>query len=135
MTLGRAVIGRLALRHSPQRLMAGAILVTIAGWAVTWTTTSAPVALAGLVVTGLGIAAHYPMGADIVLTAGTPALRDRAAGMMSICIGVAAGAGPFALGALADATSTHTAFLVVPALMVAALALLLATPRPAKATS
>jgi predicted MFS family arabinose efflux permease len=124
MTLGRVVVGRLALRQSPQRLLAGAVLLTIAGWAVTWTTTSAPVALAGLVTTGLGIAAHYPMGAELLLRAATPPLRDRAVGVMSIGIGVAAGAGPFVLGALADATSTHQAFLVVPGLMVAALALL-----------
>lgn len=124
MTLGRVVVGRLALRQSPQRLLAGAVLLTIAGWAVTWTTTSAPVALAGLVTTGLGIAAHYPMGAELLLRAATQPLRDRAVGVMSIGIGVAAGTGPFVLGALADATSTHQAFLVVPALMVAALALL-----------
>jgi predicted MFS family arabinose efflux permease len=52
---------------------------------------------------------------------------------MSVAIGCAAGGGPFLLGALADATSTHTAFLVVPGLMVAALVLLLVTPRPAPA--
>jgi predicted MFS family arabinose efflux permease len=127
MTAGRVVVGRLALRQSPQRLLAGAVLLTIAGWAVTWSTTSAPVALAGLVTTGLGIAAHYPMGAELLLRAATPPLRDRAVGVMSIGIGIAAGAGPFLLGALADATSTHQAFLVVPALMVAALVLLAAT--------
>jgi predicted MFS family arabinose efflux permease len=129
MTLGRLVVGRLALRHPPQRLMLAAILLTLAGWGVTWTTTAAPVALAGLLLTGLGIAGHYPMGAALVFAAGTPQLRDRVAGVMSVLIGCAAGGGPFLLGALADATSTHTAFLVVPALMVAALLLLVATPR------
>ena len=124
MTVGRVVVGRLALRQPPQRLLAGAVLLTIVGWAVTWSTTSAPVALAGLVTTGLGIAAHYPMGAELLIRAATPPLRDRAVGVMSIGIGIAAGTGPFVLGALADATSTHQAFLVVPALMVAALALL-----------
>jgi MFS family permease len=135
MTLGRLVVGRLALRYDPQRLMAGAIVLTLAGWAVTWTTTSAPVALAGLLLTGLGIAGHYPMGAALVFAAGTPPLRDRVAGTMSVMIGLAAGGGPFLLGALADATSTHTAFLVVPALMLAALALLVATPRRPAAPS
>jgi hypothetical protein len=67
------------------------------------------------------------MGADLLFTAATPQLRDRAAGVMSVGIAIAAGGGPFALGALADPTSTHQAFLVVPALMAAALALLLAT--------
>jgi len=129
MTLGRLVVGRLALRHPPRPLLAGAILLTVAGWAVTWTTTSAPVALAGLLLVGLGIAGHYPMGAELLFTAATRPLRDRAAGFMSVGIAIAAGAGPFALGALADATSTHTAFLVVPVLMAAALALLVLTTR------
>jgi predicted MFS family arabinose efflux permease len=124
MTLGRIVVGRLALHRPPQRLLAGAVVLTIGGWAMTWWTTSPPVALAGLVVTGLGIAAHYPMGAELLIRAATPPLRDRAIGVMSIGIGVAAGAGPFLLGALADATSTHQAFLVVPALMAGALGLL-----------
>jgi predicted MFS family arabinose efflux permease len=124
MTLGRVVVGRLALRQPPHRILAGAILLTLAGWAVTWTTTAPAVALAGLLLTGLGIAAQYPMGAELVFTAATSPLRDRAAGILSVGIAIAAGGGPFVLGALADATSTHTAFLVVPALMVAASGLL-----------
>ena len=64
---------------------------------------------------------------------GEPGLGDRVAGMLSIGIGLSSGAGPFALGALADATSTHTAFLVVPVLMAVALALLLLSPRTADA--
>jgi len=46
---------------------------------------------------------------------------------------VAAGGGPFALGAVADATSTHTAFVAVPLLVAAAsvaLVTALATGRP-----
>jgi cyanate permease len=64
------------------------------------------------------------MGAELLIRAATPPLRDRAVGVMSIGIGIAAGTGPFVLGALADATSTHQAFLVVPALMVGALGIL-----------
>jgi MFS family permease len=125
MTVGRAAVGQLALRHPPRRLLAGAILLAAAGWAVTWTATSAPLALAGLLITGVGIAGHFPMGASLVLAAAGSHQRDRAIGVQSMGIGVASGAGPFALGALADATSTHTAFLVVPVLL--ALALLMLT--------
>ena len=133
MTLGRVVVGRLALRHPPERLLAGAVVLTVGGWALTWSTTSAPVALAGLATTGLGIAGQFPMGVDVVLRAATPPLRDRATGLLSIGIGVAAGAGPFVLGTLADATSTHTAFLVVPGLLAGALALLVVTRASARA--
>lgn len=125
MTAGRIAVGRLALRHPPQRLLLAALALTVAGWAVTWTSTVPALALAGLFVTGTGIAAHYPLGASLVLAAATPPLGDRAAGVMSVGIGIAAGGGPFAVGALADATSTHTAFLVVPALLGIAIVLLL----------
>lgn len=44
---------------------------------------------------------------------------------------VVGGAGPSALGALADASSTHLAFLVVPGLLLVAVVLLLASTRMA----
>lgn len=129
MTAGRLLAGRLALRHSPQRLLVLALVITLAGWAVVWAATSPVPAMAGLAVTGLGIAAHYPMGSALVL-GGTPIeQRDQAAGAMSVGVALAAGGGPFALGAIADASDTHTAFLVVPVLLVIALALLLTAGR------
>jgi predicted MFS family arabinose efflux permease len=48
-----------------------------------------------------------------------------------VATGVASGVAPFALGALADRAGTHTAFLLVPALLVAAaLGVLAAADRP-----
>ena len=78
-------------------------------------------------VTGLGIAGQYPMGAELCSRPRRRRCATAPRGSCPSAIAVAAGAGPFALGALADATSTHTAFLVVPALMMAALVLLAAT--------
>jgi MFS family permease len=134
MAVGRALLGRLALRLSARRLLAGALALTLIGWLVTWTATAAPLAVVGLVVMGLGIAGHYPLGMSLVLAA-VPGRADRAASIVSIGIGVSAGAAPFTVGAIADATSTHAAFLVVPVLVVVASTLLLAairlTHRPA----
>ena len=123
MTLGRLATGRAALRHSPRRLLLLALLVSLIGWAGFWLATSGWVALLGLFVTGLGVGAHYPLGATIVFAA-VPGQQDQAAGLLSIGVGVAAGGGPFALGALADAFSTHLAFLVVPVLLLLAVGLL-----------
>jgi MFS family permease len=123
MTLGRVVIGRLALRHSARRLLLVAILVALVGWAGVWLSVTGWTALLGLFVTGMGIGAHYPLSATIALGI-APAQRDQVAGILSIGVGLAAGGGPFALGALADASSTHAAFLVVPALLLVALVLL-----------
>jgi predicted MFS family arabinose efflux permease len=124
MTVGRVITGRLALRHAPRRLMLVAILIALLGWAGTWLSVSGWTALLGLFVTGVGVGAHYPLGATIVL-ATAPGQRDQAAGVLSIGVGVAIGGGPFALGALADASSTHRAFLVVPGLLLVAVVLLL----------
>jgi MFS family permease len=128
MTLGRVVTGRLALRHSSRRLLLAAIGLSLVGCAWTWLAAAPWAALLGLFVTGTGLAAHYPLGAS-VLFATAPGQRDQAVGVLSIGVGLAAGAGPFALGALADLSSTHTAFLVVPALLVVAAVLLLQSAR------
>jgi fucose permease len=133
MAIGRLTLGRLALTVGPRRLMALALVITLAGWVVVWTTTSAPVALTGLLITGLGIAGHYPLGASLLL-ASTPGQADRTTGRMSLGISVAAGGGPFALGAVADVTSTHTAFVAVPMLLAVGAAAL-ATALKATATS
>jgi MFS family permease len=131
MTVARAVVGRLALLYQPRLLLAGSFLLTIAGWAVAWLVTAPAPALAGLVVVGLGIGGQYPLGVGLVLAA-APGAEDRAAGAMSVGIGLSSGLGPFVLGALADTRGTHEAFLVVPGLVVACLLLLGVPPRPAR---
>jgi len=117
MTLIRFVVGPLSLRVSPARLLAASFGVAIAGWAVLWTATSAPVALAGLFLAGLGYGAQYPLGIALLLGAAGGA-TDAAQARATVGGGVAVGLAPFLLGALADAVGSHTAFLVVPALAV-----------------
>ncbi len=123
MTVSRAAVGRLALRHPPRLLLAGSLLLTAAGWAVAWLATAPAVGLAGLAVVGLGIGGQYPLGVGLVLDA-APGAEDRTVGLMSVGIGVSSGLGPFALGAVADARGTRDAFLVVPLLVAACGALL-----------
>ncbi len=133
MTAARLVLGRLALRMSSRGLLLGSLVVVLVGWLVTWTTTSPLVALVGLVVTGVGIAGQYPLGVSLVYAAVGPQ-GDRATGIISLGVGIFAAFVPFVLGALADATSTHTAFLVVPVLAVTVFVLLVtAGRRPAGA--
>ncbi|MFN0281377.1 MAG: MFS transporter [Kineosporiaceae bacterium] len=131
LTVGRLVAGRLALRIAPRLLLLAAMGLTFAGWLLLWTTTSPLVAVAGLVVVGLGISGHYPLGVSLVYAAaGTQG--DRATGIISLGIGAFAATTPFVLGAVADATSTHTAFLVVPVLVIAVVGFLVAAgPGPA----
>ncbi|NHT19200.1 MFS transporter [Cellulomonas sp. IC4_254] len=118
MTLIRFVVGPLSLRVSPARLLAASFGVAVAGWAVLWTATTAPVALGGLFLAGLGYGAQYPLGIALLLGASGGA-TDRAQARATVAGGLAIGVAPFLLGALADAVGSHTAFLVVPALAVA----------------
>ena len=129
MAAGRVVAGRLALRVPARQLLFAALGLTVSGWALAWLATTPAPALTGLALTGVGIAGLYPLGMSLVL-ATVPAFGDRATGVVSFGLGLSAGLSPFGIGALADATSTHTAFLVVPGLVVCATALLLIATGP-----
>jgi predicted MFS family arabinose efflux permease len=121
MFLGRLGGGRVALRVSSPTLLLASIGVALAGFLLFWTSSTPVPALAGLVAVGIGIAVLYPVGTvlGVAASAGRP---DRAAGMLSIAAGLASGVAPFALGAMADRIGTHTAFLLVPALLAVAAA-------------
>ena len=121
MAVGRLLVGALARHRAPLGLFLVGVAVTAAGWLLVWLSTSPVAAVAGLLVVGLGVAGQYPLGAAMVmgLSGGQP---DRAVAVMSIGVGLASGLGPFILGALADQVGVRAAFLVVPALCVAAAA-------------
>ncbi|HEY4990727.1 MAG TPA: MFS transporter [Nakamurella sp.] len=121
MAVGRLLVGALARHRAPLGLFLVGVAVTAAGWLLVWLSTSPVAAVAGLLVVGLGVAGQYPLGAAMVmgLSGGQP---DRAIAVMSIGVGLASGLGPFILGALADQVGVRAAFLVVPALCVAAAA-------------
>jgi predicted MFS family arabinose efflux permease len=125
MALTRFTLPRLLRRRSSETLLVGAFLFAAVGWALVWTATTTPVALAGLVVAGLGYGAQYPLAITAVLRAssGRP---DQAQASASLGLGLAVGIAPFLLGAIADRVGTHAAFLVVPVfLAVGATAVLL----------
>ena len=139
MAAGRFTIGRLALRYPPDRLLFGALALAAVGWVITWLSTTPVPAVAGLVVIGLGIAGHFPLAVSMTYAVVADQM-DQASGAISLGLSAAIGLAPFGLGALADATSTHTAFVVVPVLVaIAATALWIAVrrldPAPAAGTA
>jgi fucose permease len=83
---------------------------------VFWTAPTAALALAGLGLTGLGLALQFPLAITraIALSGGLP---DLANARSSLGVGSAVGVGPFVLGALADRVGPHPASLVVPVLL------------------
>jgi len=126
MASGRLAGAWLALRIPPTALFLGALLVAAVGWAIFWLSTDPVFSYAGLAVSGLGVALHFPMALSRVLAA-SGGRRDRASAMASIFSGLAVGIGPFLLGALADGFGAQRAFLMVPALIGLAVAGLLVT--------
>ncbi|WP_067139854.1 MFS transporter [Microtetraspora malaysiensis] len=127
---GRFGGARLALRHPASAVLLGALAVTLAGWTIFWTATAVPMAYAGLALSGLGISVHFPLALSRVIAAsgGRP---DAASGAASIWGSLGSGGGPFVLGALGDGFGTHTAFLLVPALILLACGGILSSRSPA----
>jgi predicted MFS family arabinose efflux permease len=120
---GRTVGSRLARRHDPARLLAVALAVTAAGFAVLWPATAPAQALVGLSLLGVGLGNLFPMGLSltVALAPDRAALASgRAVAMTSFAVLLA----PLAVGTLADATSLTAALGVVPFVLVLAAAAL-----------
>ncbi|MEV6925945.1 MFS transporter [Dactylosporangium sp. NPDC051485] len=138
MLFGRLLGGRLVLRFRPTRMLLAALAVTLVGFALFWAATQPALAMAGLVVAGLGMGLHYPLGIGLAL-AHSDGQPDLAAARSSFAVGIAFAVAPFVLGALADRVGPHAAFLLVPAFaLVSALAIvrldrLTLAPAPAPA--
>ena len=122
---GRVLGSRLARRHAPARLLALALGVAGAGFFVLWpATTTAPAAL-GLLLLGIGLGTLFPMGLSLAVAL-APAQASLASGRAVTATSAAILLAPFAVGALADATSLKAALAVVPvALLLAAAGLAL----------
>jgi MFS family permease len=114
--VGRLVAARIALRVSTATLLMSSIVLAAIGWATLWTAHTYPQAVAGMVISGLGVSVHGPIGIARAL-ANAAGRTDLAMGRFGVGIGVAAGTAPFALGALTDRFGVVAAFWVVPAIL------------------
>jgi fucose permease len=126
---GRTLGSRLARRHEPAGLLASALAVTAAGFAILWPAMGPAQALIGLWVIGTGLGNLFPMGLSVTvgLAPGGAALASgRAVAMTSFAVLLA----PLAVGTLADATSLTAALGVVPILLAFAAAGLALVRRP-----
>ena len=118
---GRALGSRLTRRHDPERLLALALAVTAAGFAVLWPSTGPVQALLGLSLLGIGLGNLFPMGlaVTVALAPERAALASaRAVGATSFAVLLA----PLTVGALADATSLKAALGAMPVMLVLAAA-------------
>lgn len=127
MLLGRLWGSRLAQRMSSETLLKASIGIALCGFVVAWTFTQWPMVIAGLVLTGVGIGVHWPLGVARSVRA-SGGLTNRASAYSSVAASLAGGLAPFALGVLSDTVGFHTAFLLVPVFLVTALAILILRP-------
>jgi predicted MFS family arabinose efflux permease len=124
MIIGRLVGSRIVERVSSELVFGASIIFAAAAFAYTWLVTGAVPLIIGLVLIGIGIGMHFPLGIGRAMraSAGQP---DRAAGWTSAGIGIMSGVAPFALAALADTWGVHDAFAVMLLFFAASFALLL----------
>jgi fucose permease len=127
MVLGRLVASRLAESWSIDALLRCAIV--IAGLALLLALLArTPLLLLGcMFLVGLGISVNWPLGVSR-LVAASGGLANRGASLASVAGGIAAGTFPFLMGAWADRAGIGTAFLLIPALLILAMAILVLVP-------
>lgn len=122
--LGSGLVGRVA---APV-LYVLALLVSLLGFALYWSSALPGVAVLGLGVLGLGVALLYPLNLGLALEA-AGARGAAASARIMLAVGLAVLSAPVALGAVADRVGLAAAHLVIPCLVLAALLVLLAARR------
>jgi fucose permease len=108
MAAGRFAGSRLAHRFPERTLLLGTLAIAIAGFPALWLAPM-PLRLAGLFVTGLGIASIYPLVMSVGIAA-VPSAPDVAAARMLLAGSSAVLMAPFVLGVLADLIGIRMAF-------------------------
>jgi MFS family permease len=126
--VGGMVVARFGLsfhavsERDPVTLVRGSLLFAVVGVVILWATTSYEMSMLGMFVAGLGLGMLYPLGATIAIAA-APGQAAVASGRVILASGLAILIAPLVLGVVADATGVATAWLLIPVVCVAALAL------------
>lgn len=118
---GRTLGSALARRHPEQRLLAAALVVSAAGFALLWPAGSVVTVLSGLTLIGLGIGNLFPLGLAVCVGL-APDRAQTASGRAVMAGALAVLLAPLTIGALADAASLTAALAVVPVMLALAAA-------------
>lgn len=127
MFLGRLVIGKLATRFNPEKLLLATMFSTLAVFAVFWAIPQGTVMLICLFGLGAAMAGHWPLGIVRLVQAGG-AHPDKAASLSTFATGSTGMLLPIALGAAAEVVSVHQAFLLFPLVLLAGIAIVMTHP-------
>ena len=118
---GRLLASRFARAHPPERLLVAALGSVLAGLPCLLVATSVGAAVAGIVLTGAGIAALFPLTSSLHVQA-SGHTADSALGEILTVAALGQIAGPLLAGAIAQASSLRAGLLVLPALTLLAAA-------------
>ncbi len=121
VVVGRTVGSRLTRRFDERRLLAGALAVSVAGFALLWPAGSGVAVFVGLAVIGLGLGNLFPLGLAVCVGL-APERAQLASGRAVMAGSLAVLLAPLTIGALADATSLTAAMGVVPVMLALAAA-------------
>jgi MFS family permease len=122
MLVSRTVLVRLVAMFSGRRVFVAAAAVVVVGFLAYWGGASvAPLAIVGLFVIGLGTGPFYALGTDFCMRA-AGAASARGSARIVIAPGIAILLNPPLLGAIADRAGLHTAQVMLPVFVLAALA-------------
>lgn len=124
MIVGRFSGSRLLRWMSARRLVLASILLGISGFVLFWTGGSALAGMAGLAVTGLGVASLYPVILSIAIGAAGEK-EAQASARATLASGTAVLLLPLVLGRLADLAGLKTAYGLVAVLFAALLGMFL----------
>jgi len=127
MIFGRMAASRLVQRFSVHRVVIGFILTAALGFGLFWLTGSRLPSLAGLFLTGLGVAGLYPLLLSIAM--GVTTDTTQASARATLASGTAILLLPLTLGRLADLVGIQQAYGVVAVLLVCLLGIVLAAGR------
>jgi fucose permease len=128
MITGRLAASRLVQRLPVNAVILGSLLVTALGFGLYWTGATAWVGLAGLLLCGLGIAPLNPLAVSLAMGAAN-GNTNAASVRTSLATGLAIFSLPLTLGRLADTVGIHSAYILVPLLILVMAGLILAAGR------
>ncbi len=128
MIAGRFISSRVLRFWSTRTITLASMMLGMAGFAIYWSTSSAAVGMAGLAITGLGVAGLYPLIQSIAIGA-SGGNESQAGARMTLASGVAILVLPLLLGRLADLAGLRAAYGVVAALFAVMLIMMLAASK------
>jgi MFS family permease len=112
---GRLLASRLARTQSAERVLVGALALVLLGLPFLLSSTGAPIAIVGIVLTGAGIGALFPLTSAIHVQA-TGGTADSALGEILSIAALGQMAGPLLAGVIAQAAGLRVGLLVLPVL-------------------